>query len=61
MENELDIQQRYLNARYMLMQLFQKGEPLTERVAEEYRNASDELRNEGIRYQEMGSPRRAPS
>jgi hypothetical protein len=60
MVNDMDIQQRYLNARYMLMQLFQKGEPLTERVVEEYRTASNRLRDNGIRYQEIGT-RRVPS
>lgn len=63
MTNDLELQQRYLRARFYVLEVARRptGANLSYLITEEFRKVGRELAARGIEYQEMGRPNRAPS
>ena len=61
MVNDLDTMLRYMRARYGITVIASRpvGDELSLRITREYIEASKELKEKGIEYHEMGSPKRA--
>jgi hypothetical protein len=58
MVTDIEVIQRYCNARYMLTEAFnQPGTGLAQKVVDEFVSVSDEMHERGIIYHELGSIR----